>query len=454
MKPSPVRWMKSWIVAASIGAASGLAAAGDVAEESVQSEIDSLRAEIGALRGRDGREVVEADRMAEIRALVGDVLADARDRTSFQYDDDIMGWQQGFRLASPDNSFSLEIAGQVQVRWVLNRANGADPTYLHGFENRRTRVDIRGHVVDPGWTYRVRTNYLFLDGSANVDECWVARSLGSGWSLKVGQFKTPWLREQLVPDSRLLAVERSVVSLYFDQLRSQGIELSWQGESNRLAFWTGDGVPAPGFGAAAANGFNTPWNETNVFYSLAARAEHRLAGDWDQFADLNSARGSEFGAMVGVAGLVQRARQSSLGVENAMAAGVTADLTLCFSGASLFVSGVWLNETLPDGPTTNPWGVTVQGGVYLLDELEVFGRYDYMEYDPTNVPPSETGRYNGPTVGANWFFNPAVKVTVDWAINFASLPSGAAVRTVAGMRSDEPGESGQWSLRAQIQLLF
>ena len=309
MKPSPVRWMKSWIVAASIGAASGLAAAGDVAEESVQSEIDSLRAEIGALRGRDGREVVEADRMAEIRALVGDVLADARDRTSFQYDDDIMGWQQGFRLASPDNSFSLEIAGQVQVRWVLNRANGADPTYLHGFENRRTRVDIRGHVVDPGWTYRVRTNYLFLDGSANVDECWVARSLGSGWSLKVGQFKTPWLREQLVPDSRLLAVERSVVSLYFDQLRSQGIELSWQGESNRLAFWTGDGVPAPGFGAAAANGSNTPWNETNVFYSLAARAEHRLAGDWDQFADLNSARGSEFFVPFPVRSQAQRERR-------------------------------------------------------------------------------------------------------------------------------------------------
>ena len=453
MKMLFATWFGSWLLL--MAWSPGLAACADsgVAYEEIQEEIDALRQEIGDLRDRRNTQIVETERLDEIRALVADVVSDAENRTSFQ-DTDILNYKQGFVLASPDNGFRLELTGQIQVRWVLNRANGVDPTYLNGFEMRRARVDMRGHVVDPSWTYRIRTNFFFLnDGIANIDECWIAKSFGSGWMFKAGQFKTPWLREQLVPDSRLLAVERSVVSLYFDQLRSQGMELSWQGESDRIALWTGDGLPSPAFGAARADGFNTPWFESNVWYSFAARAEHRLAGDWEQFTDLNSPRGADFAAMVGVAGVLQRARQSAIGVNDAMAGGLTADLTLCFSGASLFMSGVWLNDSLPDGPSTNPWGVVVQGGVFLTEDVQVFGRYEYMDFDPSNEP-KKAGRYNGPTVGANWFFNPAVRLTMDWAINFASLPSAATVRQVAGMRPDEPGESDQWTLRAQIQLLF
>ena len=453
MKMLFATWFSSWLLVTAWSPALAAFADAGVASEEIQDEIDALRQEIDDLRDRRDSQIVGTERLDEIRALVADVVSDAGNRTSFQ-DTDILNYKQGFVLASPDNGFRLELTGQIQARWVLNRANGAEPTYLKGFEIRRARVDMRGHVVDPSWTYRIRTNFFFLnDGIANIDECWIAKSFGSGWMLKVGQFKTPWLREQLVPDSRLLAVERSVVSLYFDQLRSQGMELSWQGESDRIAVWTGDGLPSPAFGAAQADGFNTTWNETNVWYSFAARGEHRLAGDWEQFTDLNSPRGADFAAMVGVAGVIQRSRESNIGVNDAMTAGVTADLTLCFSGASLFLSGVWLNDSLPNGPSTNPWGVVVQGGVFLTEHVQVFGRYEYMEFDPSNEP-NQAGRYNGPTIGANWFFNPAVRLTMDWSINLSSLPSGAAVRRVAGMRSDQPGESDQWSLRAQIQLLF
>lgn len=438
-----------------LGMAMGVHVAAQGNDRDLQREIDGLREEIANFRGFDRQQVIEQERLAEIRALVVDVVSDAERRTSFQEADQISSWKEGFRIGSPDGSFMLEAGGQLQIRYVLNRVENADPEYLNGFENRRTRLNLRGHVVDPRWTYRIRTNFFVGNGRANVDEAWIARDLGDGWEFKVGQFKPPFLREQLVPDSRLLAAERSVVSLNFDQLRSQGMQLSWTGESDRLAAWTGDGLPGPAFGAARANGFNTAWTESNAWYSVVARGEHRFAGSWEQLDDFNSPRGSDFAAMVGLAGLVQRARDSAIGVNDAMVTSVTADLTLAFSGASLFASGVWAHETVPGGPSANPWGVTVQGGVFVLDDVELFGLYEYLLYDPTRRTGStEGGRYNGITVGGNWFLNPATKLTLDWSMNFSSLSYGSQIVALAGMRVDSPDESGQWALRAQMQLLF
>ena len=438
-----------------LGAMYGSPRGVEAKEPPVQQEIDRLREEIRDYRGLDRRHAIDQDRLGEIRSLVVDVIADAERRTSFQEADRMSDWRQGFRIGSRDDSFRLEAAGQLQVRYVLNRVRNGEPEYLNGFENRRTRLNLRGHVMDPRWTYRIRTTFSARNGRANVDEAWIARDLGDGWEFKVGQFKPPFLREQLVPDSRLLGAERSVVSLNFDQARSQGMQLSWTGESDRFAGWTGDGLPGPAFGVARANGFNTSWTESNAWYSVVARGEHRLAGSWEQLDGFNSPRGSEFAAMAGLSGLIQRARESAIGVNDAMVGAVTADLTLAFSGASIFASGVWAHETVPGGSSSNPWGVTVQGGVFVLEDVELFGLYEYLLYDPTRRTGfTEGGRYNGVTVGGNWFLNPATRLTLDWSMNFSSLSDGSQIAVLAGMRVDSPGDSGQWALRAQLQLLF
>jgi hypothetical protein len=47
-----------------------------------------------------------------------------------------------------------------------------------------------------------------------------------------------------------------------------------------------------------------------------------------------------------------------------------------------------------------------------------------------------------------------VKFTADFTYNFASLATGAFVASSAGFRTDDPGQDGQWAIRAQLQLLF
>ncbi|MCP4834502.1 MAG: hypothetical protein GY895_07005 [Phycisphaera sp.] len=435
----------------------------------LRRQLDSQSREIAELRQEEGDTWLTEQRAGEIRGIVEDVLADADTRTSFQDSGAMAGWNRGFFLASPDGNFKLKISGQIQLRYVVNHANGYDSAekddkapYLWGAENRRTKLKFSGHVIDPSWTYGVKGAFTReKSGTFLLEEAWVAKDLGDGLEVKVGQFKAPWLREELVSSSRQLTVERSLVNEYFNQGYSQGIELSYATDDFKVSAWTGDGIGSRGLGPARFSSQNTPWNTTSTSYSFVARGEWKLAGDWKQFKDFSSRRGSDFAAMAGISGVTQRANQNIGDANGTIATGVTADLTLDFDGASIFVSGVWTNVTGPESQgarTNNPFGVTVQGGYFVSEDVEVFGRYEYMNYDLDNQPIDEVGKYDGITVGANWFVNSAVKVSLDWSINFASLdnssPNSAFVSNSAGFRPDKPGETNQWAFRAQLQLLF
>ena len=436
----------------------------------LQKVVKSQSREIAAMKQENGQNWLTAERASEIRGIVQDVLVDAESRTTFQDSGATAGWNKGFFLASPDGNFKLKISGQVQLRYVVNHANGytsAQPDdkapYLWGFENRRTKLKFSGHMFDPSWTYSVKGAFTRLKaGTLLLEDAWIAKSLGEGWKVKVGQFKAPWLREELVSSSRQLAVERSIVNEYFNQGYSQGIELSYAIDDFKVSGWTGDGIGARGLGPARSNSQNTPWNETSTSYSFVARGEWKMAGEWSQFKDFSSRRGSAFAAMAGISGVIQRANQNIGAANGTVSSGVTGDLTLDFDGASIYVSGIWTNVTLPQsqgGGTNNPFGFTVQGGYFVSEDVEVFGRYEYMSYDYDGVTNADSvGKFDGFTVGANWFFNSAVKLTIDWTINFASLDNSsknsAFVSNSAGFRPDKPGETNQWALRAQLQLLF
>ena len=440
----------------------------------LQKVVESQSREIAAMKQEDGRNWLTEQRASEIRGIVQDVLVDAESRTTFLDNGATAGWNKGFFLASPDGNFKLKISGQVQLRYVLNHANGlasAEPNppagkgapYQWGFENRRTKLKFSGHMFDPSWTYSVKGAFTREKaGTMLLEDAWIAKSLGEGWKVKVGQFKAPWLREELVSSSRQLTVERSIVNEYFNQGHSQGIELSYATDDFKISGWTGDGIGARGLGPARSNSQNTPWNETSTSYSFVARGEWKMAGEWSQLKDFSSPRGSAFAAMAGMSGVIQRANQNIGAANGTVSSGVTGDLTLDFDGASIYVSGIWTNVTLSKaqgGGTNNPFGVTVQGGYFLSEDVEVFGRYEYMSYDYDGKSGSDSvGRFDGLTVGANWFLNSAVKLTVDWTINFASLDNSsvnsAFVSNSAGFRPDQPGATNQWALRAQLQLLF
>ncbi len=437
-------------------AIAGTAFGGAESDNDALSQIAELKRELAELKQQDSQDWLTEQRASEIRGIVQDVLADADTRTSFQNSGAMAGWNNGFFLASPDGNFKLNVSGLMQVRWTLNNAKGntGGNENLWGFENADTYLDFSGNVVDPSWHYHVRMNFANgLGGVASMSFASVTKDFGNGWGVTVGQFRGPWLRETLVDDGYQLGVDRSIMNSYFSQGFDQGIQLNYESDAFRFNGFYGDGVLSgspfgAGGGAPVLVGTaNTAWNQTQTRMALAGRGEFKLSGDWSTFDDFTSFRGEEGGMMVGVAGVYEVGNQNSNFTDDSVY-GFTADFSWEMGGANLFAAFAWLGNNIDN--SNNPWGLNVQGGYFVTDNIEVFGRYDYIDYDIQGGNP-DTSKYNGITVGANYFWTSNVKATVEWGMNLKEFGSN---NFAAGFRQDQPGESNQWNLRAQLQLMF
>jgi hypothetical protein len=480
-------------------AIAGTAFGGAESDNDALAQIAELKQELAELKQQDGQDWLTEQRASEIRGIVQDVLADADTRTSLQNSGAMAGYNKGFFLASPDGNFKLNVQGFMQVRWTLNTAG--DQNTRWGFENADTYLDFSGNVVDPSWKFKVRGNFANDEagnsGNMGLSFAYIEKDLGDGLSVRVGQFRAPWLREELVDDPYQLGVDRSLFNASFTQGFSQGIQVGYESDAFRVAGYYGDGfgpgfsgaVDVPGVGVVnvVSNGYNTAntaWNQSTTKWSFAGRGEYKISGDWSTFDDFTSFRGEEGGMMVGVAVRGQKGAGVNNGfslTDDAEIFGVTADFTWDFGGANLYAAFVyqsieWGNQDLGGGATidlgtSDQVGFMVQGGYFVTEEIEIFGRYEYVDYglDQTvTVNPgglsgslADLPKFNGITLGANYFFAPNVKATVEWGYNFKSLTNLTPDLNNAGFRPDvaeinnpNQGNEGQWALRAQLQLLF
>jgi hypothetical protein len=439
-------------------AIAGSAFGGVESDNDALSQIAELKQELAELKQQNGQDWLTEQRSSEIRGIVQDVLADADTRTSLQSSGAMAGYNNGFFLASPDGNFSLKVGGQIQIRWVMNSAK--DQNTLWGFENRRTKLDFQGNVFSKDWTYRVRNNFTAELGVSDLEFAYVQKAMDNGMSIRVGQFQAPWLREVLVDSSMQLAAERSIVAQLFGQGYSQGIQWGMESDSFRINAGLFDGIGGTtSFDTNAYNSRNTTWSLSPTNYAIAARADFKLSGDWSQFDDFSSFKGEEAGMMAGVAVLYQRSNGNGVlngGTAGNKVFGITGDFTWDFGGASLFASGVWVQNKPKNGDKTSPWGVTVQGGYFVTEDAELFGRYEFLNYNIKNAGNQNVDKYNGVTFGVNYFFAKGVKFTTDFSWNLKSLSgaNSAAALNGAGFRVDDAGKDNQWALRAQLQLLF
>ena len=448
----------------------------------------------------DGAWLTE-ERTNQIRSLVQDVLADADTRSSLQSDGATAGWNKGFFLASPDGAYRLNIKGHIQFRWVFNQrsvptgslatGSATGPESNYGFENRRTRLVFSGTIIDPSLSYEIKPvwNRSATSGSTtqvngSIEDIWVQKAFDGGLAIKAGQFKAPYLREELVSSSAQLAVERSLVNELFTMKFVQGIQVEWEQEMFRLQGFYGDSGRANGVNvvstAATAGGyagsFETDFQTNQTAYALAGRAEYKAAGTWKQFKDFNSYRGDEFGLLFGLGGMGQNLRGNGIAQSASSMWGITGDVTANFGGWNVFAYGVYRGVTLGAPVMTRSgsmeeqlgqYGFVVQSGVFVLDDLELFGRYEYGNLDTdqyrttANSREASLGRLSVATIGFNLFpmgvANKDLKWTTDFG--FALMPVGDFASSGADWKSDATEANGQSSnhqfvLRSQIQLTF
>jgi hypothetical protein len=506
----------------------------------IEKQNGTLQTRVNELEAADADTWLTQERADQIRGVVTDVLADSETRASLQSSGMNAGWDDGFFLQSPDGRFRLEVGGMVQTRYMYSHiregwpprtdnqtpqpefAAEDDVTARGGFDIPHARLDFKGHVFGPDTRFRIQGEFsnqrpdafqLYStppvavapeNGSANgkfqLLDAYILQELGSGWIVRVGQFKLPFDRGWEVPIANQLTGERNTVTLHMGLGRSQGVELGWAGDTTRIRVALSDGANDRIFDSyhfSTTQPANSPYSFTQAELSISARAEFKLAGDWRQFETMTSPPGGETGILLGVGGHWQQSKvmlnstsynNTPDGDYNEWLA-LTADLTWNLGGGSITAAGYYhsVSSTAsylyfgfsPIG-SSNPTfdagqvamlGASLYGSMYLSADFEAFLGYDFMDVvnngnlsslkdaaSPPNtfVEPygafADTTSFQSITAGATWYLDGN---DLKWGFSATVFPtsiSPAWSTPETGVRSSPVGDS--YVLRTYVQLLF
>lgn len=438
----------------------------------------------------------------EVRATVAEMMADAETRSSLLQSGTMAGHDDGgFYLGSSDG-FRLNVGGQIQFRYYLNfrddqatdlNGNGAvDPNEIQddfesGFQTTRTKLIFSGHVFEPNLFYKLQAAFDFGqetgvvgadgdangsgDGSLDLEDAFAGYKWDNGFQVRWGQFKLPFLREELVDDLKQLAADRGLVNSVFSGKRAQGVELGYNAEDFRLMAAFSDGFRSSNSdfssnrtvsGAGFLSGGESDW-------ALTGRGEIKFAGAWDQFDDFTSPSGSDFAALLGVAAHYEGGDLTASSFSNSEYRyfSWTADVSLEFDGFNFYAAVVgghsdYDNAVLAGNPPRDikfdDYGIVGQLGFMIPNtDWEPFIRYDGISPDDedrgTN---SDSDFFNVLTFGVNYYmYGHASRFTADvlWFID------GVGDNTLAGNRDTGIGyltddDENEVTIRLQWQLMF
>ena len=343
------------------------------------------------------------------------------------------------------------------------RASRRDDGSRSGFENTRTKLWFTGHVINPSWQYVIEADFGSGGGHFDLRDAYIAYDYGDGWKAMVGQWKAPFLREELVDARYQLAVERSLLNSNFTGGRVQGVGVDYRGDQLHFSGVYSNGTRRTNSSALTED---TEW-------AFTGRLEYLHSGTWDQFSDFTSPSGEETGILIGAAIHVEEEEfgtgfidGSTLPVtrvgnndelETLM---ITGDVSVEFGGANLFGAFVYRNLDSNAGGDLDQIGFLVQGGYYFNSDWEGFVRYEWADFDlPDLTVPGGVTVYSWDdlsviTFGVNRYFaGHQAKWTTDFGIALDRVEFFAADPR-AGYRSDTGGDDGQFVLRTQLQLLF
>lgn len=388
----------------------------------------------------------------EVRALVAEMMNDAQTRSSLLQSGNTAGHDGKFFLGSADGNFKLNVGGQIQFRYIYNFRDdseaviGEDEDNTLGFQTRRTKLWFNGHIFDPNLYYNITGAFNRNGGSFEAEDVYVGYKFDNGMDLRWGQFKAPFTREETVNSTRQLAVERSNLNSIFSLGRVQGVQLAYDAEQFRFKGMFSDGSELfPSNGSA-----NSDFNDDPSDFALTGRVEFLASGDWNQFDQFTSWRGSSNALMVGAALHWQDASREQGRPNNELFA-YTLDISWMADGWNLYGAFVGSSVDVDGGPTVDNYGFLLQGGVFVSDDWELFGRWDMVFGDDDVFANDE---YTEITLGANYYIHKhAAKFTVDlvWALDESA---GAPANTSTGRGMLPSGEEDQFAIRAQFQLVF
>lgn len=385
----------------------------------------------------------------DVRAVVAEMIADAEARSSLLAAGD-SGHDGQFFIAG--DGFRLNIGGGLQFRYLMNfRDDDIAPAddFSNGFQTTDTRLNFSGTIAN-NWSFFIEGKFDKDGGGFTLLDAYAAYTFANGVGLGWGQVKAPILREDMTSDFKQLAVDRAPSTDLIRHDRVKAVWLSYAQETWRtwVTFNSGADTETTDFNAMS-----------NADYAFSGRVEFLFSGDWKQFADFTSPKGSDFGAMLGLAAHYQGPHNTpAFGDVDTSVALYTADLGLEGDGWNFFGAFIGRHidaDSFAGDAEFDDFSFVVQGGVMLTDSWELFARYDALILDDDRAIDEDF--FSFATIGVNKYFaGHAAKFTLDGVYSFEKTTDlanmGLLPNTDQGLLGNT--EEGEFVLRAQFQLLF
>ncbi len=426
--------------------------------------IQALRDEVARLRDESSDTWLNERRAQEVKALIHDVLTDADTRTSLLANGMTAGHNgKNFFMGSEDGTFLLKIGGQTQLRYIYNsreRSSAAAAGFDEeegGFQIARARIFFAGHIGSPKITYTFQYRINRNTQTVQLERAFFGYKISDDTTVYIGETKGPFTREEMSSSKTMLAVERSLVNTNFTLARIQGIWIKTDANDyTKLTFAVSDGDSSGNAGGTK------DFQNDKADYALTARADVKLAGNWSQITDYSAWSGEDEAVFVGAA-IHYEAGESGDGQTAAVGPAFnppgaaiayddflswTVDGSIEANGANLFASVTGLHVNAIAGASDiDAYGLVIQGGYMIIpDKLEPFLRWELID-------PDSTHKVNLVTVGANYYLNKhRSKFTADLVVALNSLDNFSS--SGLGLLADTAGETGQFAIRTQFQLLF
>ncbi len=376
------------------------------------------------------------------RAYAAELSADAASRTSFRADGGAGYDAQGFMIGSADGNNTMYIFGSAQIRYNMNFGDDGedDPIFpdrsdfTHGFSVPLARLGVRGNIWDKALTYMVRGQFTDTgpgqesdNGGFSLESAWAQYAWDNGFGVRFGQMKAPYARESMIDNEYQLAINRSITETLFGAGYTQGIQLGYTAEAFRIFGGFTDGIHTA----------NSSWSgSSEADWALNARGEFKVMGNsWERFDDFTSWRSAEdMGLVIGGGIWYQEAAGDTGGViESDDIILYTLDAQFEGKGFNAFAA-FYGGSTRPQddaSPDTDNFGFVVQGGIFVTDQIELFGRWDaiFWDSDLADLSGEQPDDNHFITVGGNYYLSPeshAAKFTANliWSLESTALLFG------------------------------
>ena len=336
---------------------------------------------------------------------------------------------------------AVNLSGVIAEDYYYNMRLNWSP---YNVNTQNVSTQLAGAIANPNGVAAATPNPGISDGV--LEWAYGGIKFNDEFSVQIGRQKYDVMRGFMVNAEYQQTIERSLYTYFWATTNlTNGIKVKWDSDMFRVNAMYSNATQ--NFAVAE----QSPYWTNGAEYAFSGRAEVLFAGTWDQFNQISSPPGEEMGIMAGVGAAYLDSDDSIYPFSSRSNWQVTGDLSVQGGGWN-FMYSVSVGDSR-ESSSNNPWGMEVGGGAYLTDDIELYGRYQWLDPSYSAIYGSDD-ELNIMSFGVNYYMaGNNAKLSLDWSWSFSQVVAlGSGYGYTNWLPSGDNG--GEWLLRTQLQLFF